>query len=144
MRNVREDVQERPDDAVFRIGTALTSSIVAGAALGAVKATWSVSQEKERKGFPLLLLLLLLLKAFGLAVSLVDFETETNQKLTSSLHLFLSSSHFCLFACKNQTNRILKSQRLGAALPHCYKLLKSWVTMPQLSDPLGLPLLPET
>mmetsp|Transcript_11626 Transcript_11626/g.21803 ORF Transcript_11626/g.21803 Transcript_11626/m.21803 type:complete len:90 (-) Transcript_11626:357-626(-) len=41
MRNVREDVQERPDDAVFRIGTALTSSIVAGAALGAVKATWS-------------------------------------------------------------------------------------------------------
>merc|ERR1739848_446389 len=41
MRNVREDVQERPDDAVFRIGTALTSSIVAGAALGAVRATWS-------------------------------------------------------------------------------------------------------
>ncbi len=41
MRDPREEPQARPDDAIFRIGTALTSSVVAGAALGAVKATWS-------------------------------------------------------------------------------------------------------
>ena len=43
MRDPREPTQARPADAVGRIGTAMTSSVIAGAALGAVRATWSVS-----------------------------------------------------------------------------------------------------
>merc|ERR1711959_527055 len=41
MRDPREPTQARPADAVGRIGTAMTSSVIAGAALGAVRATWS-------------------------------------------------------------------------------------------------------
>ena len=43
MRDVREERPERPDEPIFRIGSALISMTVIGAAMGAVRATWSVS-----------------------------------------------------------------------------------------------------
>ena len=43
MRDLREERAERPDEPIFRIGSALISMTVIGAAMGAVRATWSVS-----------------------------------------------------------------------------------------------------